>query len=718
MKNKVSFFVDFSLTVMLVLGVLWCNITAFEVNVNPIVIIVSTLIFTSIFSLISALIKSRTKFLLSIAVIAIIFTFTVLFSLESILSQTGYFINQILSYYSKYLAVPDYIILGTENSNDATLFLVFIAFILCSVISVSLIRARRLLPVSIISISPIIPCFILVNTLPSLIPLILVVSILFSLYITSFFRRKNPTQNGIVTIIITAFTILTAVVICLINPVEGYERYEWQDNLLSYMHELTGFKSNDSLNNNISKSLNEIGNSLSEKENLAEIGPIEQKSDKAMRIFTETNGPIYLKGLAYADFNNNEWSILSNEQSNIFPKDFNSFTMTKSHITNNKEISIITESSQDIMYSPYFSLEIPENFSALGDVCIRNNNKLLSYDINYSPYSESLVYFTDETSKEYNRFVEATYLGLPDDTKQKMREIADRNGLTALKKSEIPNAVKEFVSKKGYYSLDTPKMPDGKDFPVWFLEEAESGYCVHYATAAAVMLRALGVPARYVTGYYANAESGRWTTVTSDNAHAWVEYYDSTAGWIPLEATPSSFRPWQYNNTLTDTEAEQTTQQQDVTQSATEQATNAPDTLQESTAAVQIDKNENNNKNTSDYGILNSVLISVGIVLAIILTIIIRRIIILRTRASQFEKGRNNRRAKYIYRYILKIMRFSNNPIPNEVEESALKAKFSNHTIDKKELDVLLYYADNAKNELYNNSSLIKRVYFKFIVVI
>ena len=369
MKNKASFFVDFFLTVMLVLGVLWCNITAFQVNVNTIVIIVSTLIFTSIFSLISALIKNKTKFLLSIAVISIIFIFTVLFSLKSILSQTGYFINQILSYYSKYLAVPDYIILGTENSNDATLFLVFIAFILCSVIAVSLIRARRLLPVSIISIAPIIPCFILVNTLPSLIPLILVVSILFSLYITAFFRRKNPSQNGIVTIIITSLTIFTAIVICLINPVEGYERYEWQDNLLSYMHELTGFTSNDSLKNNISKSLDEIGNSLSEKENLAEIGPLKQKNDKVMRIFTETNGPIHLKGLAYADFNNNEWSILSDEQSNIFPKDFNPFTMTKCHIANDKEIGIITENSLDIMYSPYFSHDIPENFSPLGDVC-------------------------------------------------------------------------------------------------------------------------------------------------------------------------------------------------------------------------------------------------------------------------------------------------------------------------------------------------------------
>ena len=68
-------------------------------------------------------------------------------------------------------------------------------------------------------------------------------------------------------------------------------------------------------------------------------------------------------------------------------------------------------------------------------------------------------------------------------------------------------------------------MPSGKDFATWFLNESDTGYCVHFATAGTLMLRALGIPARYVTGYYATAYANQTVTVTTDNAHAWVEYY-------------------------------------------------------------------------------------------------------------------------------------------------------------------------------------------------
>ena len=88
------------------------------------------------------------------------------------------------------------------------------------------------------------------------------------------------------------------------------------------------------------------------------------------------------------------------------------------------------------------------------------------------------------------------------------------------------------------------------DFVRWFLTNGDKGYCVHFASSAVVLLRAAGIPARYVTGYLVSAS--QWQALGSDgyiapvmdsNAHAWAEYYLPGVGWVVLEATPSESTP-------------------------------------------------------------------------------------------------------------------------------------------------------------------------------
>ena len=70
------------------------------------------------------------------------------------------------------------------------------------------------------------------------------------------------------------------------------------------------------------------------------------------------------------------------------------------------------------------------------------------------------------------------------------------------------------------------------------------GASVHYATAAAVMLRYLGVPARYAEGYLLSAEEaadfspGEEILLTAGHAHAWAEFYLRGIGWVPFESAP------------------------------------------------------------------------------------------------------------------------------------------------------------------------------------
>lgn len=94
------------------------------------------------------------------------------------------------------------------------------------------------------------------------------------------------------------------------------------------------------------------------------------------------------------------------------------------------------------------------------------------------------------------------------------------------------------------YSLELPSISSKKDSVEYFLSESKEGYCVHFATAGVLILRELGIPARYASGYLVSQEQfrsnldGTYTaTVLDSDAHAWVEIYLNHIGWVPIEMT-------------------------------------------------------------------------------------------------------------------------------------------------------------------------------------
>ena len=110
--------------------------------------------------------------------------------------------------------------------------------------------------------------------------------------------------------------------------------------------------------------------------------------------------------------------------------------------------------------------------------------------------------------------------------------------------AEIMVLVRETLEHNLEYK-ENVTTPTGKnDFIKYSLEQSRQGYSVHYATAAAMMFRYFGVPARYVEGYYLSSEevknygSMEEITLTEGHAHAWTEIYLDGIGWIPFEVTP------------------------------------------------------------------------------------------------------------------------------------------------------------------------------------
>jgi transglutaminase-like putative cysteine protease len=94
-----------------------------------------------------------------------------------------------------------------------------------------------------------------------------------------------------------------------------------------------------------------------------------------------------------------------------------------------------------------------------------------------------------------------------------------------------------FRSEKFFYTLEPPLLGE---HPVDdFLFSTREGFCEHYASAFAVLMRAAGIPARIVTGYHGGDlnEFGNYLIVRQAEAHAWTEIWLQGRGWLRIDPT-------------------------------------------------------------------------------------------------------------------------------------------------------------------------------------
>lgn len=109
---------------------------------------------------------------------------------------------------------------------------------------------------------------------------------------------------------------------------------------------------------------------------------------------------------------------------------------------------------------------------------------------------------------------------------------------------KVAYLVAEWLKRQGRYSLELDKLPAGVDTIEYFLETSHEGFCEHFASAGTLLLRELGVPARYARGYVVKTgvvkpSGDNYTASVLDSyAHAWTEIYLDNYGWVPIEMTP------------------------------------------------------------------------------------------------------------------------------------------------------------------------------------
>lgn len=125
-----------------------------------------------------------------------------------------------------------------------------------------------------------------------------------------------------------------------------------------------------------------------------------------------------------------------------------------------------------------------------------------------------------------------------------MRDLAKQIAVGEQTAYDKVRAIEQYF-QLGQYTYETKDVAvpkENEDYVDQFLFETKRGYCDNFSTSMVVLVRSLGIPARWVKGY----TSGRLVSeqdgenlyeIRNHDAHAWVEVYFEGVGWVPFEPT-------------------------------------------------------------------------------------------------------------------------------------------------------------------------------------
>lgn len=242
------------------------------------------------------------------------------------------------------------------------------------------------------------------------------------------------------------------------------------------------------------------------------------------------------------------------------------------------KMEIVCIDTGDDVFLPYFSSD--------ADCVISDNaDSQAVQTVYYTPYLGKYDEKTDAfvLPEYYDVYVNQFCLQVPDEIRSSLEDYCVEQefpGIVSGEFNDAPadpeniNAYRLAVARAIYshyvedfdYTMSPGTTPYRQDFVEYFLTTQKRGVCAHFAASATMLLRTMGIPARYVEGYCiplstmsngqgidANydewyqgptqvAEKGVLTVdVTDAQAHAWVEIYLEGYGFVPFEMTPPDF---------------------------------------------------------------------------------------------------------------------------------------------------------------------------------
>ena len=711
------------------IGLCFCVITSFAVPVDPVRLLLACFLAAALFSAVF-LLKKSWIWLLVVLLLAGAGGYLLRAELRQSLSALVYAVS---SNYADAIPGLQAVSLTEDASGvDATLVLILIAALYALLCSWTVMRGEHLAYLLAGVLPVLVLCLVILQTPPAAWAILLVVGVLTLLLLSQLLRARQESEGNRLALLLAVPLALLVGLLAILFPAKTYERAKWSDSLQQTLADaadkLTLFRRDAQtgqvrFTSPISPST--LGSYLWDSSvtgvNLNRVGPQRQYGRTVMRVQGQTSGLCHLRGDSLAVYEENRWKALSERDYAEAGDAVSALTAGAVRIAASEEeeagfsavsaaysMSIETEMKSGVYYTPYYPLTLPEGAAPYHDAYIRNSSQRTSYAVLYTDAHPDVP---DET---YEAFVHETYTQVPDQTRQALADILQQ---LDVQPGDDPHrilaAVQSYVSSSAWYDLNTPAVPDGEDFVSWFLHESETGYCVHFATAAAILLRCMDVPARYVTGFSTNVTAGSWTTVTTDDAHAWVEYYVDGLGWYVLDPTPamqdSLILTLQPDNS-SETDPAQTQEEDQVHPSetpTTETTSDAPEVSPE-TSDKPTETNQESSKTFHFFRYLWPILAAAA-------ALLIWRALLFSIRRAAIGRGSGNRRAVTLYHHICWLARRTKTEVPAEFLEVAEKARFSHHKLSREELQPLQDHADQLTRQLLADKRFWRQFLYRVI---
>ncbi len=411
------------------------------------------------------------------------------------------------------------------------------------------------------------------------------VSFLIIYYMLCFMYQRNKMVYPIRMALLMLVSGMIVGLIFLLSPPSKYDgeaRYKTAKQKLNDIS--MKFKLDDFSMNNIKslfKDNDVIANGGVSGGKLGEVGTVKY-AEKLMLIVTMApdDNIVYLKGYVGTDYTGNSWEDMSSGDAERFRHMCKEYQKQYGMDSEELESEMFTPdlmmlgidnlsrtmkiryegAGREYRYIPYFSDIYLEDINYYYGMRPKTG-KRLSYEYQYVSLSETEMcnapyFYGQENLKAVSlepmveEFIYESECNVPDELCRLFSGLGFEqncyNG-TSASLIECISSVREYLNSNTMYTLSPGKLEKGKDYVEDFLVNKKQGYCTAYASTGVLMLRYMGIPARYVTGYV--IKPGSYLTnsrgdeeveieVKDNSAHAWAEIYVEGLGFVPVEFTP------------------------------------------------------------------------------------------------------------------------------------------------------------------------------------
>ncbi len=289
--------------------------------------------------------------------------------------------------------------------------------------------------------------------------------------------------------------------------------------------------------------------------------------------------PLYLRTIAYSDYRDGAWFINERDTDTepLIDSDFrDEFDILYSKSDSKMKNAYIIEFGN---YKNYLTVNgikriSPDNYiNIVGDmnnICFKEDSdeETIAYTIEYYDKQYNFAQYEDAPLHSRSRYSWLNYMKSRNLTRTTYLLSETEYSELIYKYTQIPSEIYEPINelsldvtggvigqiqeaKKiedylkftgGYkYILGAPKSDKFTDTVYDFIFNGKEGICQDFASAMTLMCRSMGIPSRYVVGYYSDeVNSDGDYIVRSKHAHAFVEVYISGYGWMLFDPTPPS----------------------------------------------------------------------------------------------------------------------------------------------------------------------------------